>query len=441
LFVARRFTRLIVINLVVFAVLAEAAASFVYYIDTGRFYYLDEPRYARIDEGPSDRLTGDALHPYFGPTHTEGHPLEIPPALLDPAAPAQSGNQAVTVRANNFGFFAPFDFPFTKTRPRQFVVGILGGSVAAWFCQVGAPRLVERLRTHRYFEDRDIVTVCLGHEGYKQPQQLLLLAYFLSIGQQFDAVINIDGFNEAALAPLNAARGVDISMPSPLHLEGLVNLIDRSTLTPERLRSLAAIDRTRTQLNQLAERLEHTRLATVHVVLDRYYERIRSGYFSELSRFASLPAPETGSSLIRVTPAVRPRDAALLYADIGSEWARSSIAMNAMLTERGVPYFHVLQPNQYFSTRRFSDEERAVAFNAGSPFKSGAARGYPELVTASRTLPSGLRFFNAVDIFDKEPRPVYIDDCCHYTLVGNHLLADFIASAMLMDDSLWRGSR
>jgi hypothetical protein len=438
--VVRRFLGLAVVNLIVFGVLAEAAALFLYYVDTGAFFYLDDRQYPRIAEGSAERLTGDALHPYFGPTHTQGHPLQIPPELLAAAPAAGTPVSAPALQANNFGFFAPFDFPFVRTGPRQFVVGLLGGSVGAWFCQVGAPRLAERLRAHPLFKDREIVPVCLSHEGYKQPQQLLVLAYFLSIGQQFDAVINIDGFNEVALAPLNAQRGIDISMPSPLHLEGLVNLIDRSTLTPDRLRALAAIDASRTALNRLADRLDRTRVAVVHVALNWVYERRESQYSAELGRFANLPGSVQGASLIRVTPAVRARDAGQLFSDIAAEWAQSSAAMNALLAARGVPYIHVLQPNQYFTTRRFSEVERGVAFNEGSPFKTGAERGYPALVEASRTRLPGVRFVNAVGVFDDETQPVYIDDCCHYTLVGYHRLADLVASAMLEDQGLWRGT-
>jgi hypothetical protein len=405
-------------------------------VETGAFYYLDDKKYARISEGSADQLTGDALHPYFGPTHSQGHPLQIPLELL--RTPPAAGAPAPTLHANNFGFFAPFDFPFVKTGPRQFVIGILGGSVGAWFCQAGVPRLDERLREHPFFKDREIVPVCLGHEGYKQPQQLLVLAYFLAIGQQFDAVINIDGFNEVALAPMNAQRGLDVSMPSPLHLDGLVNLIDRSTLTPERLRSLAAIDASRRAVNRLADRMERTPFAMVHVALSWYYERRESEYNAELGRFANLPGSAPGTSLVRVTPSIRPRDEKQLFGDIAAEWARSSTSMNAMLAARGVPYFHVLQPNQYFSTRPFSAAERATAFNDGSPFKAGAERGYPALIDAARTGLPGVRFLNAVDVLNQEPRPVYLDDCCHYTLVGTERLAEAIGSTMLEAGDLWR---
>ena len=41
--------------------------------------------------------------------------------------------------------------------------------------------------------------LCLALGGMKQPQQLLALEYFLSLGASFDVVINLDGFNEIAL--------------------------------------------------------------------------------------------------------------------------------------------------------------------------------------------------------------------------------------------------
>ena len=69
-------------------------------------------------------------------------------------------------------------------------------------------------------------------------------------------------------------------MPSPMHMEGLVNLIDRSTLTPERLRSMAAIQEYRERLNALVNRLRDTRFASIHVLLDRDYDRTKVLYYT-----------------------------------------------------------------------------------------------------------------------------------------------------------------
>ena len=435
---ARRYLWIAVVNLVLLGLFAEVAALFLYYVDTGALFYFHQKSYEQIVDTPERRLTGDALHPYFGPTHVPGLPLQIPEELREPQAGTVDPANPAGARTNNFGFVSPHDFPFAKTRNNQFLIGIFGGSVGAWFCHVGAPRLLTTLKAQAFFKDRELVSLCFSHEGYKQPQQLLALTYFLSIGQQFDLVINIDGFNEVALAAINDERGLDISMPSPMHMEGLLNVIDRSTLTPERLRSMAAIDSYRERLNTLADRLLRTRSAAMHVVLDRYYQRTRTRYYTELGRLSNLPGSGSDASMIRVTPKVTQRDERTLFTDIAAQWAQSSLMMDATLNERGVPYFHFLQPNQYFTTRTFDEAERRIALNTASPFKKGAELGYPALIAASGALTAGERFFNAVGIFDRETSPVYIDDCCHYTLAGNHRLADFVAASILGAAGPWQ---
>ncbi len=139
-----------------------------------------------------------------------------------------------------------------------------------WFCQVGVERLLTDLRQHEFFKTRTLIPLCMAHEGYKQPQQLLVLSYFLSIGQPFDLVINIDGFNEVALSPLNNQQNLDISMPSASHLIPLINLIDKGTLTPQRLQSLSAIARYQEQLNRLTGVLRRNPSAAVAAVLGGY---------------------------------------------------------------------------------------------------------------------------------------------------------------------------
>ena len=50
---------------------------------------------------------------------------------------------------------------------------------------------------------------------------------------------------------------------------------------------------------------------------------------------------------------------------------------------------------------------------------------------AAKGLKSRVNFLDATGIFDRESAAVYIDDCCHYTLRGNQLLADAIARQIL----------
>jgi hypothetical protein len=417
----KRALLLAAVNVAVFCIVAELLALAVFYYQHGWLFYLDpyRPTLARIEEAPGQGLTAVGLHPYFGPTHRPGIPFDLPPGL-------QSAEAGPVVTTNNFGFPSRYDYPFARTNDRQFVIGVFGGSVGAFFCRIAATRLEEDLRQSASFRNKELVTLCFSHEGYKQPQQLLVLSYFLSIGQPFDMVINIDGFNEVALGAINDQYGWDVSMPSHEHLDPLINLVNQATLTPAKLDSLYRITHDKELLNAIAQRSNRTRFASVEFVLRHYYSFVQRRYQRELVNFDKLPSNPQSGSLVHVTPKVRPRSGDAVFTDIAANWQASSAAMQQLLTSRKVPYFHVLQPNQYYSTRTFSDEEKKVALNDASPFRAGAQRGYPYLEKMLE--PRGL---NAVHLFDNERAPVYIDDCCHYSVTGNRLLADFIAKAVL----------
>ena len=108
--------------------------------------------------------------------------------------------------------------------------------------------------------------------------------------------------------------------------------------------------------------------------------------------------------------------------------------------DKGIAYVHVLQPNQYFTSRPFGPEESSVAINTASPFKPGVEQGYPALLAeaAAQSLGPRTGFFDATGIFDGEKAPVYVDNCCHYTRVGYLRLADFVARAVMSVGGPWR---
>jgi hypothetical protein len=297
--VAGRVGARLAISVLVFCVCAELAALMAYYVETGGLFYTHRRTYQELLPAPENRrLVTEALHPYFGPTHTPGTAFDIPEALrVNSSAPSR-------LRTNNFGFVSSHDYPFVKARTSQFVIGMFGGSVGLWFCQVGAHRLLEDLMKHPFFQNREVVPLCFSHEGYKQPQQALVLAYFLSIGQPFDLVVNIDGFNDVALANLNNERGLDISMPSAQHLDPLVNLVNQSTLTPEKLESLATISRDRQQLADLVEKIRANRIASIDFVLDRFYRRRVASYVKELGGLSYLQSFTSERWLFQVSLSV-----------------------------------------------------------------------------------------------------------------------------------------
>jgi len=398
---------LIAINVAVFVMLAEAAAVGVYFFQHRTFFYTaDRVIPAALPETGRGELSADVLHPYFGPIHRPG----------------------VRRETNNIGVGSTQAFPFTRTSDRQFLVGIFGGSVARAFCDRGTPRLIAALQRDQALAGREIVPLCFSHEGYKQPQQLIVLAYFLSLGQQFDLVINIDGFNEVALGSRNQERGRDISMPSPIHVDPLLNLIDQATLTPARVRTLARVSVYKERLNRLTDRMRRNRIAAVHVALDRYYVFTMNRYQAETAAFDALPLNPPASSMLLLTPPVRKRDnPGVVFEDIASGWTSASLLMHDLLASRGVPYLHVLQPNQYFTRRSFSAEEARVALNNSTPFKRAIEGGYPVLERAAATLSGKEQFLDGTSAFDREPAAVYEDDCCHYTDRGYEILAGLIA--------------
>ena len=64
------------------------------------------------------------------------------------------------------------------------------------------------------YRDKKIEIIRLAMSGYKQPQQLLALNFLLALGAEFDVIVNIDGYNEVALAVAeNALSGVFVAYP------------------------------------------------------------------------------------------------------------------------------------------------------------------------------------------------------------------------------------
>ena len=175
-------------------------------------------------------------------------------------------------------------------------------------------------------------------------------------------------------------------------------------------------------------------------MLDQFYKRRLAAYVRERGRFSNLPSAPSDSSLIQVTPTVKAREGTPLFTDIAEQWASSALLMRDLIAARGGAYFHFLQPNQYYTTRQFSEAEAAVALSEDTPYKRSVELGYPALVATaqSRLSNAGVRYFDATHVFDREPAPVYMDDCCHYTLVGNQVLADFIAASILGAPGPWR---
>jgi hypothetical protein len=100
---------------------------------------------------------------------------------------------------------------------------------------------------------------------------------------------------------------------------------------------------------------------------------------------------------------------------------------------KAIPYFHVLQPNQYYQTKRvFGEAEKQIAFNKETPYAKSVQIGYPALFKKFPNLEkNNINILNAVNVFDKTKEAVYVDSCCHYNQAGEVVFSNYVGSSIL----------
>ncbi len=425
----RKAIKVIVINLVILAVLVEVVSIAAYYFQNKAFFYGRSTRgigpeltipEATANQGGGQAANVQQLHPYFGFIDKAGIEHRLPYL--------QTGHPA-----NNFGFASIYNYPFKRQEPNQFIVGIFGGSVAAnySFFEIEELILAKALKQLPALADKEIIILPFAIGGYKQPQQLIVLNYFLSIGQELDLAIDIDGFNEVALSYSNYKHGIESSMPIDYIFLPLVNLAT-GNLSKEELELTLAILKAKENLANSVKSLEAASTATGYELAwmrSRYFAR---SYREEIAKLdqARVAKGRSEQSFMQIPegPKVSVDEA---FKRVAERWSASSLMMKQLLDQRNIPYFQFIQPNQYVETQRvFSEKEKSIAFtfDDNTPFRIGVRKGYPLLLAELDKLrQAGLNVFNAVNIFDDVREPVYIDNCCHYNQEGTTVFCNYVA--------------
>ncbi|CAD5948671.1 hypothetical protein NO108_02778 [Planktothrix rubescens] len=415
------------INLVVLFVLLEIGSLSFYYSKHKQFYYTREHSEdlqnlgvnlegVRVGESVIERL-----HPYFG-------------YIQKPSPDFRPG-----FKYNNYGFISPYDYPYTKTNNNQVIIGVLGGSVASNYSiyEVQNKILEKKLQQLPQFQGKELIILSLAIGGYKQPQQLITLNYLLAMGQQFDMVINIDGFNEVALANINNENGLDFVMPSSSHVQALTGLANNSLSTPA-IKALLNIKDNKPKIKDALETLKNCSLASCNAIMSLYVQELVKNYRRDVARFERYRHQQTeddntAESVIYFYMQDPILTDTKLFPKIADHWAKTSILINQTLKANNIPYFHILQPNQYYPTRRvFSEAEKQVAFSADSPYQNAVKKGYPLLLKEVEKLKANqVNFFDGVAILDDTKEPAYIDNCCHYQKIGENILSNFVADSVV----------
>lgn len=344
------------------------------------------------------------IHPYFG-------------YVVNPTMPG----------INKYGFFHAG--PMTVRGPDRVVIAFFGGSVADQIFRHGGAALKDRLQQAAPFRGKRIELISTALGGYKQPQQLLVLAALIAQGAQFDIVVNLDGFNEIDATVDNVQDGINPFYPHHWNLHA------RQGLDTAAMAQMGRIELIREQRAALRQRFARwpvqysAFLLTLWDLLDRRSEAaLRLEMQSLKARLAG------AESAPQVTgPRLAFADEEAMYSDFVEVWARSSLEMTNLCRGQGIQYFHFLQPNQYFTgSKLLTDEERAIAWDPDVAATQRVARAYPMLIERAALLAEqGVDFTDLTMLFHDEARSVYSDQCCHYNQLGADTVARAIADTII----------
>jgi len=331
--------------------------------------------------------------------------------------------------------FVPFSNLETslKKQNEDFVILLLGGSVAAGVGDV-ADVMIDCLKSDESFINKNIKFINCTRGGYKQPQQLMILAFLLSIGADLDFVINIDGFNEILLSNENMHVGIHIAYPSYMHWAHLVNPEGKSN--PLALEQIYLMNRCTTSELLLLQKVSRCRLyksCVISYIADLYQKRLQGLFNTYQVRYARYLIKEEEVSLSRVIRGPR-YDSQPSMRSIVDIWKRSSLLIHNLCLGCNVPYIHILQPTLWdVGSKPLTEEEKAIGavYDSNGLWRIGVQKGYPLLRAAGEELrEANLRFFDFSMIFKDTSESLYLD-LCHYNFKFRKIIARKIAEIII----------
>jgi hypothetical protein len=315
--------------------------------------------------------------------------------------------------------------PVIEREPGTLNVLVLGGSVAQSMgtALTEAFQRVCRVPPH---------VVTLGMAGYKQPQQLLALTYFLSLGAEYDLIINLDGYNEIVL-PVTDNYNVGVNpfyprnwnlrisrQPSKKVLTVIGEVRYLRDLKEENLEGLTSNIFRGSAVFGL---LKMQQLKRLNWDINRTTHKLIKVQQEEAKRFE-----ETGPFFVY-------KDMQKLYEDAAAVWERGSVLLDQLARDNSMEYYHFLQPNQYVNgSKVLTAEEKRTAYLERAAISQSALIGYPILIKQGRKLRErNINFFDATLAFANVKETVYLDICCHYNERGKEVLTAYMMDKILQN--------
>ena len=335
----------------------------------------------------ADEQPYGVLHPYYGYTRPESE------HLMNRAPPPRREDGVV-------------------------LIALLGGSVGLGVTDAFRSAL------ESWFRDNDLplrpVVLGLAYNGMKQPQQVMQIANILSLGGEFDLIVNLDGYNELFISHNNYFE-YGISPFFPLWWQQLVTFTAEDKLRVGQI----AVARERQERLRAAAQAAPWRWSALYGIISRYrLERVERQLVALNYELATPGAG--GYSLERQGPRWDFEDQYDLRLTTLRVWYRGSVMLRDLSRTAGAEYYHFLQPNQYVpDSKPLSAEERAIAYDPESGSIVTYNHAYPQLLRLGDELRRhGVNYHDLTQIFADNGETLYSDDCCHLNARGYELLAD-----------------
>lgn len=378
---------LILISLLVLELLSKGALYFILGVKDGDYahHYSNDPKLKHLTW-----TEGYTPHPYFG---YESPGMRVSEKLL------------------------------SEVGEDDFVIGILGGSVAQSFADYS-------IRNRSHFESlrkaiptfgkKNLHIVNLANGGFKQPQQFFVAAYFMD---NLDLVINIDGFNDATpshLLPVYPLEFPNLSAQfyGRASQGGFYPSIGRTA-------RWVYMNINRAPLSWKFPGLSRSSLYFIswHYFHDFLYQVVKA---SESAYYANEFAVHQSEAVRKTSPKE------LIQKRIAI-WKKYTILEDDLVRKRtDKPVFFFLQPNQYLkNSKPFTEQEKQVALDPGRIESTN------EMMILLKAAAQDLRrseipMFDLTAIFSDTDQTVYRDDCCHLNDLGNQIMAEAVVSNLML---------
>lgn len=303
------------------------------------------------------------------------------------------------IKVNNMGFTSPVDYPY-KPKPDEFVVGILGGSVAHDFA-VDVPEefaLLLKQKNPKALKDKKVIILNLAVHGFKQPQQFFVASYF---SPYIHMAVNLDGYNELYEGDPNF----------PVDYPTNSRFFSISSLEKARELYFAGVS------YDLQKKIAKFPLTIPGLNFSQSYHRLWAVVDQKIENNVNKVVNHFGEAR---------RESHPMQAKIAA-WGRYTSDQATFLRAKKIPAFFFIQPNQYDrGSKVLSDQELRSAYKGPN---ETLAQWYNLLRVVGVTLKeNGVNLTDLTKVFSGSNETIYIDDCCHVNHKGNLLMAEAMSA-------------